>query len=115
MTPAGYIHAMAHDSSVNSDKTARAPSALERLFRNPDTGELAIVQFPNLPLSIFLIATAVRLAAHPRGGAGTAFSIVGAGSLAWWSVDEIVRGDSWFRRGLGAVVLVALVLSLVMH
>ncbi|MDQ1565146.1 MAG: hypothetical protein QOF96_26, partial [Actinomycetota bacterium] len=29
-----------------------------------------------------------------------------------WSVDEIARGDSPFRRVLGAVVLVGLVLSL---
>ena len=94
---------------------ASAPSPFGQLFRNTDTGELAIVQWPNLPLAIFLIATVVRVAAHPHGGARTALSVVGAVSLAWWSVDEIARGDSVFRRVLGAVVLVGLLLSRLMR
>ena len=86
--------------------TAPPASALERFFRNPRTGRWAVVQFPNLPLALFLVATAVRLAAHPRGGGGTVLSVVAGVSLAWWSVDEVVRGDSPFRRLLGAVVLI---------
>jgi hypothetical protein len=103
---------MAHDGSATPEKQASTPSAAGRLFRNSATGEWAIVQFPNLPLAIFLVATLVRLAFHPHGGAGTALSVVGGVSLGWWSVDEIARGESPFRRVLGAVVLVGLVLSL---
>jgi hypothetical protein len=101
---------MAHDATATPEVSP--PSAVGRLFRNSDTGQWAIVQFPNLPLAIFLVATLVRLAVHPHGGAGTALSVVGGLGLAWWSVDEIARGDSPFRRVLGAVVLVGLVLSL---
>jgi hypothetical protein len=36
-------------------------------------------------------------------------------SIVWWAVDEIVRGDSAFRRVLGGVVLVGSVLGLVMR
>ncbi len=87
--------------------------ALDRFFRNPETDELVIAQWPNLPLGIFLAATAVRLAFRPDGDAGTAVSVVGGVSLTWWAVDEILRGDSPFRRVLGAGVLLTSVLGLV--
>lgn len=86
-------------------------SPIDHFFRNPETGELAIAQRPNLPLTIFLAATAIRLIFRPDGGLGTATSVVGTVSLAWWAADEIVRGDSPFRRVLGAVVLVATVIG----
>ena len=85
----------------------------DKIFRNPDTGELAIVQLPNLPLAVFLLATAVRMAAHPEGAAGTAVSVVSGLALGVWSIDEIARGDSLFRRLLGAAVLVTMVAGLV--
>lgn len=88
-------------------------SVFDKIFRNPDTGELAIVQLPNLPLAVFLVATAVRMAAHPLGTAGIAVSVVSGVALGVWSIDEIARGDSLFRRLLGAVVLVTMVVGLV--
>ncbi|MDQ1567728.1 MAG: hypothetical protein QOF96_2608, partial [Actinomycetota bacterium] len=68
---------MAHDVTATPEKNASPPSAVGRFFRNSDTGQWAIVQFPNLPLAIFLIATLARLAVHPHDGAGTALSVVG--------------------------------------
>jgi hypothetical protein len=72
-------------------------------FRNPQTGQVVLAQAPNPPLLLFLAASALRLALS--GDARTAASVVAGGALVWWSVDEIVRGDSPFRRVLGAVVL----------
>jgi hypothetical protein len=86
-----------------------------RFFRNSETGQWAIVQIPNLPLAIFLVATLVRRAFHPHGAGGIALSVVGGVGLAWWSVDEIVRGDSPFRRLLGGVVLFTSSLRLLMR
>jgi hypothetical protein len=105
---------MDRNVSTTPDRTS-ASSVSGRFFRNPETGEWAIVQIPNLPLAIFLVTTLVRLAAHPHGAAGTALSVVGGVSLAWWSVEEIVRGDSPFRRLLGVVVLAVFVLGLLMR
>lgn len=85
---------------------------MDRVFRDPKTGKVVIAQPPNLPLWIFLAATAVRLVAHPAGTAGTAVSVVAGLALAWWSVAEIGWGDSLFRRALGAVVLAGMVGSL---
>lgn len=88
-------------------------SALSRFFRNPETGEVVVAQLPNLPLAVFLAATAVRLVLSPEGTAGTVVSVVGTAGLAWWAADEILRGDSPFRRVLGAVVLATVVAGLV--
>ena len=46
---------------------------------------------------------------------GTAHSVgtwVGTGALAFWAGDELVRGVNPFRRMLGAVVLVWIVVGL---
>ena len=88
------------------------PASLGGFFRSRETGKLAIVQLPNLPLALYLVATVVRLALDPSGTFGGAVKVIAAASLVWWSVDEIVRGDSPFRRVLGGVVFGALVLSL---
>lgn len=106
---------MTRPSPVDHDAHVTSRSPIDRFFRNPETGRLTIVQAPNLPLAIFLVATAVRLVLHPEGTVGTAVSIVGTASLVWWSVDEIARGDSPFRRVLGAVVLAATLAGLLLR
>lgn len=80
-------------------------AVIDWLFRNPRTGKLAIAQPPNVPLGIFLVASVIRRLAHPDGAAGTAISVVAGAGLVWWAGDEVLRGDSRFRRMLGATVL----------
>ena len=87
-------------------------SPLSRFFRNPRTGDVVVAQWPNLPLWIFIAATATRLLFHPHGSAGVVISAVATLSLAVWAGLEITRGDSPFRRVLGGVVLLATVLGL---
>jgi hypothetical protein len=99
-------------TSSTMDRRDADRSLFDKVFRNPDTGELAVIQVPNLPLIVFLVATAVRMAFHPHGTAGTAVSVVSAVALGIWSIDEIARGDSLFRRILGGVVLVTMVVGL---
>jgi hypothetical protein len=87
--------------------------AFDWLFRNRRTNRITIVQFPNVPLWIFIVASVVRRFGHPHGTFGTIVGVVAAGSLLFWAGDEIVRGVNPFRRILGAVVLVATVIALV--
>lgn len=86
-------------------------SVLARFFRSPKTGQIVVVQMPNLPLWIFLGATAVRLLFQPKGSLGTVSSIIGTVALMVWATLEIARGESLFRRVLGAVVALATVVG----
>ncbi|HUQ40195.1 MAG TPA: hypothetical protein VM030_08545 [Acidimicrobiales bacterium] len=86
---------------------------MQRFFLNPDTGELTIFQAPNPPLWIFFAAALTKRVADPAGTTGTVLAVVSGVALAWWSIDELVRGDSPFRRLLGAVVLAGLVVGFV--
>jgi hypothetical protein len=98
---------------ASADLGQRDRSLFARIFREPDTGRVAIVQMPNLPLAVFLIAAGTRAVSHPAGTVGTVVSAVAGLGLVVWSVGEIGWGDSLFRRFLGAAVLIGLVVSLV--
>ena len=78
---------------------------------NRQTGRITVAQRPNLSLSLFLIAWAARVLLRPTGRTEDVLQLAGAGALAWWSADELVRGVNPFRRILGLVVLVATVSS----
>jgi hypothetical protein len=93
----------------------RRHSALGRFFRNPETGEVVVAQPPNVPLLVWFAATAIRLVFAPHGALATAISVIATVSLILWSLLEIDRGDSPFRRVLGGVVLAAIVLLLLLH
>jgi hypothetical protein len=86
--------------------------AFDWLCRDPETGKVVIAQMPNLPLFLFLFAAAIKRFAHPHGALGTIVSVTAVVSLLWWAVDEVLRGESRFRRILGAVVAVVTVAGL---
>jgi hypothetical protein len=66
-----------------------------------------VVQFPNLPLIIALIAGhGIRYVA----GAGHAYLLTVAYlAMTIWAYEELARGTNWFRRLLGVAFLVILV------
>lgn len=74
-------------------------------FRSAD-GHLTLWQPPNPALCVWIAAVALGMlplsAAHTDAVGG-----VRRGALLVWSLDEVVRGASPFRRLLGAVVLAA--------
>ena len=88
-------------------------SPVDWFFRNPATGKVVIFQWPNLPLAIYLVATLVRVLFHPAGTAGTVVTVIATVAILWWSGDEVLRGESPFRRVLGAVVLTATIIGLI--
>jgi hypothetical protein len=86
---------------------------IDWLFRNRQTGEITIGQFPNLPLAIFLVVVGIRWFLPADSGARTWLSGVGLVALAWWALDEIIRGVNPWRRILGSAGMVFVVLGVV--
>jgi len=95
---------------ANTDTMLSRATSASWWFRSAD-GRLTLWQFPNPALSLWLATVVIGLfpltAAHANTLGG-----VRRGALLVWSLDELLRGASPFRRVLGAVVLVAQVLSL---
>jgi hypothetical protein len=71
-----------------------------------------VAQWPNTVLIVWIAASVVLSLSDPGGAWGLALRVVATVSLSWWAVDEIVRGVNRWRRLLGAVVFVGLVVSL---
>jgi hypothetical protein len=96
---------------------AASPSAFERgarrsfdwMFRNRQTGEITIAQAPNVSLWAFLATVVVRWFVPSGSGLRTAVDVAGAAALAWWSLDEVLRGVNPWRRVLGIAGCIAVV------
>jgi hypothetical protein len=78
---------------------------IDWLFLNRHTGRITIAQWPNVPLGLFLVATALRRLLDPSGVVRTALGLVATVGLLWWAVDEVARGVNPWRRLLGGVAL----------
>lgn len=82
-------------------------------LRSPD-GRLALWQFPNPALAVWLITLVLKQfdlsPAHARTVAD-----IGTGALLVWALDEVLRGASPFRRTLGSGVLFGQLTSLLIR
>jgi hypothetical protein len=94
-------------------RVGRVRSTFDWIFRSRKTGRVTVVQWPNFSLGIFLVASFVRRFVHLSGSPRSVLDVVVGVSLAWWAVDEMIRGVNPWRRSLGAVVLTALIVGLV--
>ena len=78
---------------------------LERFFKDKD-GKVVIGQTPNAPILIWAVLLVVNLFLHnPHVG------IVQNLFLFAWAYLELTEGVNYFRKTLGAVVLVGIVVS----
>lgn len=93
---------------MNQDEN-RIARMLDGLFRTAD-GKIVIAQFPNWPLWTWLAATALQSVDLMNAWHG-AIGWIGTAALAWWAYLEIAEGVNGFRRILGSVVMIYIVLS----
>src|ERR1700712_3383988 len=85
--------------------SARMPIALRDLWRRGQEGwprRYVLVQFPNLPLLVGLIAGLLP---------GAAARAIATAGLTAWAALEVVGGVNLFRRALGAAFLVYLAVT----
>ena len=74
-----------------------------------------MVQWPNIPLAAYLLATAIHIVFRSSTAVNTVVAALASAALAIWSVLEIASGVNPFRRGLGSVVLILVVVSALRH
>ena len=72
-------------------------------FRSRRTGKIAIIQFPNVPLWIYIATVGIRWTPL----AGSANNWVSATTLSYWVIDEVLRRENPWRRFLGLIGVIA--------
>jgi hypothetical protein len=89
-------------------RAASAWSAFKRLTQVGFPRRFPIVQFPNLPLIVALLA---GVAGRYIDGAGHRYAVAVAFlATAIWAGEELLQGVNWFRRLLGLVVAIVLIM-----
>jgi hypothetical protein len=89
-----------------------SPSIFDRIFRD-ENGNIVIGQMPNLPLIIGTTASVLRLL-FSSGEVSLVLDLVAFGSLFTWAWQELFDGVNYFRRGLGLLALLGLIISKVL-
>ena len=88
---------------------AEQKTIVDKTFKDKH-GKIAIAQVPNLPLIVWivakLLATVVKHGTLHRLANNLAF-----GALFAWAWIELFQGVNYFRRALGALVLLGLIAS----
>jgi hypothetical protein len=99
-------------SSTTIESISDRLSSTSWWFRSSD-GRWTLWQLPNPALCVWLVTLVLGwLELSPANA--TAVDGIRHGALLVWSLDEVVRGASPFRRVLGAVILAAQLAMLVL-
>lgn len=74
------------------------------------SGHIVITQWPNISFSVFIAAELLSLI-FSSGVIHTIAKYLAIFFLTWWSFQELLTGVNYFRRVLGAVILVGTILA----
>lgn len=86
----------------------RVWAACKRLTQIGLPARFPIVQFPNAPLILAFLAGAV--ASHMHGASRDCFTAAAYVAMTVWAYEELARGVNWFRRLLGLVYMIVMIL-----
>ncbi|MCJ2062067.1 hypothetical protein MKK63_05045 [Methylobacterium sp. J-088] len=100
---------------MEHSRTGVFARTVDWLFRNRKTGALTVGQWPNLPLWLFGGFTLGAWAAQTNQSLARWLSVGADLALAWWALDELLRGVNPWRRFLGAGTLVGLVVLITLR
>jgi hypothetical protein len=82
---------------------------LDNFFRDSN-GQIVIGQPPNLPILIWGGASLLQLIFKARQ-INFGLDLLATGALLVWAILELFQGVNYFRRSLGLIVLIGLVVS----
>jgi hypothetical protein len=74
-------------------------------------GHLVIIQSPNLPLAAWVVFELISLALR-KHHISTAFQTLATTFLFTWAYLEITRGVNYFRKILGSLIAILIVIHL---
>lgn len=80
---------------------------VDKTFRDNE-GNIVLAQMPNLPLIVWIVTSLLTLV-FSSGKINILLDLVAYGSLFTWAWLELFQGVNYFRRALGLVVLVGLI------
>jgi hypothetical protein len=78
----------------------------DNFFRNGN-GEVVIGQMPNIPITVWVIATLLKFF-YKTGQVNLGLDLLASSALFVWAIGELFQGESHFRQWLGLLVLIAL-------
>ena len=81
----------------------------DKTFRD-EKGKIVLVQIPNLPVIIGVITSLLKMV-FITGKLHIGLDIIAFGTLFTWAWEELFQGVNYFRRALGAVALLGLILD----
>ena len=81
----------------------------DKVFRDRE-GEIVLAQMPNLPLIVWTVASLLKLI-FTTGKISIGLEAIAFGALFTWAWEELFQGINYFRRALGLIILVTLLLS----
>lgn len=81
----------------------------DKLFRD-GSGKIVIAQMPSLPIIIWAVLSLLKIV-YKTGKINLGLDILASVSLFVWAVQELFQGVNYFRRGLGAIVSIGLIIS----
>jgi len=83
---------------------------LNKIFRDKQ-GKIVIIQFPNIPLAVWIIGL-LLVKVLPSGDFSEFCRHISTLGLVVWGIIEILYGVNYFRRLLGAAIIISTVYGL---
>lgn len=84
---------------------------IDKILRDREgEGEIVLAQMPNLPIIVWIVASLLRLF-FTTGKISIGLEVIAFGSLFTWAWEELFQGVNYFRRALGLIVLISLIVS----
>lgn len=80
-----------------------------QVFRD-DEGKIVLGQPPNLPIIVWITATLLKMI-FATGRINTGLEVIAFGTLFTWAWEELFQGVNYFRRALGFIVIISLIVS----
>jgi hypothetical protein len=82
---------------------------IDKCFKDGD-GRVVLAQSPNVPIIAYFVLQVLRLALSGLPTIDHILQVLAFGMIFVWSWLELTQGVNYFRRALGLIVLVVVVL-----